>query len=363
MIHLFFISVILSEVIFDPLDKLPLVIFGAYGIVLALVRGGAGVKSTELLYLVFVIYLFVTAPYMMHREGVLVYCVYYLLQFGLLLYILSRLSACSDYLRSQLGGVVAWQSFFVVLGAVDAGLYLYGIESPLRDYDRSWKVDSFYKSPNIFGVVSALVVVYLMNWKHAPSVLIRRALIFLNLFGVIVSGSSMALGVVLVSEGLKRFGLRLSVVVSILGLAFAYEAVVSNAPEVLNRRIEIWTAAIEAWKTSPWLGIGSGNFQRIGEVVIGGADLTGSYALHSLYLWLLVETGVFGTFFFSLFIISFVIRLIQSPWRAYAYTLPLVLFLSQLTENYLDHEELFIAIFWLTIGAVLAKKGSPNVEK
>jgi len=78
-----------------------------------------------------------------------------------------------------------------------------------------------------------------------------------------------------------------------------------------------------------------------------------NYGLHSLYLWLLVETGLVGLLIFSLYV--FLVLVNAKHKNVFVYTFVLAL-LSQLTEFYLDHVEVFSLLFFILVVKIISFK-------
>jgi len=66
-----------------------------------------------------------------------------------------------------------------------------------------------------------------------------------------------------------------------------------------------------------------------------------------LYLWLIIETGIVGTVLFMLFLIYLLLHVKKLGVQKYAIPLFGLILVSQLTEFYLEHEEIFVLLFWL----------------
>ncbi len=74
-------------------------------------------------------------------------------------------------------------------------------------------------------------------------------------------------------------------------------------------RINLWKKGLDLFMKNPIIGIGINNFRYYNINVYGG-----SHYLHNTYLQVLVETGVVGFVIFSLFLFSFLIRLLKLYW-------------------------------------------------
>lgn len=360
MINLTFLTIIFSELFWDPLDKLPIAFFGFLGLYTFFIKRPLVSNTAGLVYLLFCLYLIFTSFFQINSKQVLIYGLFYFAQFGLFVYILSRVRNDHEYSKKCFEMIVNWQSIIVVVGIADLILYMVGIETPLRDHVRSFKVDSFYKSPNILGVVSSLVCVYLLfsfNLFKNPS---RFFLYFLNILGAVISGSSMAILIIFASLAFKvsnRYFFFFVTIFSITLLASFFSEIV---PDLLNRRTEIWKEAFYMWEDDFLIGIGSGNFQILNTLSFNGVDLSGVYGLHSFYMWLIIETGLIGLFIFSLFAWSVISGYKCWDSKDVVSVLFISIAFSQLTENYIDHEEIFVVIFWLLISCMVH---SPKVVK
>jgi O-antigen ligase len=354
MIHLSYLSALLSELVWDPFDSVPVLVYGIVGLAAFLGRRGWRVGAVEWLYLLFCLHLLFSALFQENSERVLLYVGFYTLQFGVLSYWIREIRLRPDTFDVGMMQIVRWQSVAAVIGVVELILYFSNIESPLRNHLRSWKVDSIFKSPNIFGVMSAFVMIHLFDRKI--SFFRKQLLLSINLAAVLMSGSVMALGLVVLNRILRRFGFRISAIVGCAALLVAMDWVIANGPEMLNRRLEIWEAALNMWRTSPLIGVGTGNVQLEAAVIIDDRVTSGEYGTHSLILWLIAETGVTGLAIFGLFVAALFRNFLSTRWAKALYGLPIMLFVAQITENYLDHEEIFVMLFWLIVASTLVER-------
>lgn len=355
---MFFLGLILSEILHPDFDKLGVVIYGGLGLSYLLMRGKTTYTQIELFFLLFVFYLFVSIPLYKHMAYTPVYSALFFLHFGILNYILINRSANSEYIKNLFITFVNWQSVVAVIGIIDFLLFYYGITSPIRDYDVSWKTDSLYSNPNPFGIMSAIALLlaingYVSNKRYLPFAAVVNGL------AIICSGSTMAIllpGVFYIAKLPAKIVLLTATICSLIVMV----VLLSNGTQIdyiglFNKRIEIWLYGLQMWESSPYVGIGTGNFQLYSYLIPGNEIIDNRYGLHSLYMWLIVETGVIGTIIFGIFIWRYFYSVQKYRKAKFLVPFMLVLLASQITEFYLDHEEIFILIFWATVAASIAR--------
>ncbi len=356
MVHLFFISLILSDLVHTSFDKLAIIVFGILGLYSWLIKRKLKLFAFEAFYLFFVFMMLVTAIKVNFSGNTFQYLFLFILQFGLLSYILDQQLKNKHYIANCFEQIIKWNLFVSLVGIFDFMLYKIGIVSPIRDYFYSFKVDSFYPSPNVYGVISAFCLVFTLRKVELTGYSYTR-MITLIIFSisVLLSTSSMALGIPLLYLIIKRLN-HFYMVLAVAGviILISYWELYAGYPDIpvdliLNKRLEIWIHAFQMWLESPYFGIGTGNFQLFNDLQFSGRDIGSSYGLHSIYMWLIIETGIVGTFAFILFFITAVVRIYNYKKKRIIFSFFLLIFICQLTEFYLDHEEVFVLLFWLIV--------------
>lgn len=357
MVSFFFICLLLSEVVFSAFDKLPLLFYGSAGLYYLATTRSFRIIPMELFYLGFCIALLLTSIMVAFSGNTLQYLIAFLLQAGLFSYIFTRQSLDRNFLKNSVASFINWSVFIGLLGIADFLLFEVGVVSPIRDYFYVNKVDSLYGSPNIFGVMSSFALMFLIRQEGIRNtrlwVYAKMAVLFLS---VILSVSGMSLGLLILYLLLEKMSIKkvfYLTLTAILGIIlFEMYVGISNIPlqVILNKRFELWVAAFEMWSQSKILGIGTGNFQLTNTVSFD-ADVTGqNYGLHSMYMWLIVETGIFGTLMFGAVLWCAMARALRRKSH-YELTFLILLMVSQLTESFLQYEDVFMLFFWLIIAA------------
>ncbi len=87
-------------------------------------------------------------------------------------------------------------------------------------------------------------------------------------------------------------------------------------------------------------------FQNNAEIIVNETVKENIWGLHSMFLWLLVETGIVGIIIYIIFIAN-ILRLKNVPQK-YKKLFLIILF-SQITEFFLDHVEYFQLLYYFKI--------------
>jgi len=348
------VCLFLSDYIYEELDKLPLIFVGILGWLKAIKTLSVPNDLISLSFLCFVFYMFVSVAIHPNSLLALSYALLFLLLFGVFLY-LRKLFLEERNLYVFLRSFITLQALVCIFGLLEFIFFQFGYSSIFRDELGTYRVDSFYANPNPFGILSALSLC-LTHIKGLYNLRVRAFFTICFFVGVLVSGSFMALLLVLLFALLLNF--RISFVVTLgaifsAALIFVFEL---DFRELLNTRLEIWEAAFKMWLEYPLFGLGTGNFQLNSLDLKLGAGI--AYGLHSMYAWLLFETGVVGALMGSIFLIIFV----NFSFRISKLVgvIALILLLSQLTEFFLDHEEVFSLLFVAMLARASIQKRSFN---
>ncbi len=359
MIHVFFLSLLFSDVVYPSLDKVGVIIFGVLGLSYLIKYKKMDFHYVEFFFLLYVLYLMVTVLLYDNIGNALFYIVLFMLQYGMLNYILVKKKMDSGYIEKSFFSFINWQSVVALVGVLDFIFYYYGFQSPIRDYTYSWKTDSFYSNPNPFGIMSAMVLSLMMSGCMCQKKL-KYFIISVNVLAVLVSGSSMALMLPVVFFVLKIVvDKKILVIMSVAFCFFVFLfsiAVPIDYSDFFNKRLEIWSYGVQMWETSPYIGVGTGNFQIYNYLIPGNDSIDSRYGMHSMFMWLFVETGVFGLLIFLLFVSSVFYFARKYKRDQFLVPLVLVLLVSQVTESFLDHEEIFVMIFWIVIASSMSEK-------
>jgi len=364
MVHVFYISLILAEIVDKDFDKVGVLICGILGLVYLIIDGRRIVYFPELWYLIFTIYLAFAAVYYVNAWNALMYSLYFLLQYGVLNYFVVKNNNNNLYLIRSVVIFLYWQTAVAAIAVIDFTLYQYGVISVIRDYLVSWKSDSFYSNPNPLGIISAIVLVIMLG-GYSRRVKHKKTIFVINALAVAVSGSSMAIGLVFVYAVylvllnaraliLLSFVILLPVLLIVLVITLDL-SVTYDVENLFNKRLEIWGHGLRMWESSPFVGIGTGNFQILSLTQDGSTVFAGKYGMHSLYMWLIVETGVIGSILFFMFVFSFMITRNNRNVKQFVLPVFVILMISQISEFYLDHEEIYILVFWMVVATGLSR--------
>jgi hypothetical protein len=195
-----------------------------------------------------------------------------------------------------------------------------------------------------------------------------RPWIFSLLFGILLAGlvwtssrTGMLVGViVLLLAGLGRladrrtlgWGVIFAVLLWCVVWVAAWKGFSSNFLSRESSNLEHWetlTHGLEMWQQSPFLGGGLGVFHAKSPVWMGHPQV-----IHSTWLWILAEFGLLGGAVFG-----WVFFLLARHATRFGRTQPprciLLLLLVAFAIFGLAHEIFYQRIFWLVLGAVLAR--------
>ncbi|WP_323114821.1 O-antigen ligase family protein [Pseudomonas guariconensis] len=247
---------------------------------------------------------------------------------------------------------IAWmQCVFVVFGIVEVIFVNLGKNVFYRDYFIDpYRADSFYTNPNPFAIVSVLLILMLLSVGVKWS---RNKLTYLLLaIGTSLGGAAMAGLCAVIYIGVRLVSVRPIFVMLLLVFCIFFPFLVETNDLVLaiyNKRVQIWDVALSMLSSNAMLGIGFGVFQKTNYLYEGGVGP--QYGLHSMYYAFLVEGGYIG---FSLLLACLYVML-RRFWclNSTYYAVFVALLFSQLTEFYLDHEEIFMLLFAVCLATLL----------
>jgi len=354
MVHIFFLGYVLSIIINPEFDKLGIIIYGCIGLLIRL-------KNYNIIYffdilLLWIMYLIYSLLFI-YDYSLLLYICLFILQYGLMYYIYANLIKNDKNFSKWSIQIIVYQVIIVIIGIIDLVLYKFGYLSILHDY-HNWRIDSLYTNPNAFGIMSALIflLLFYMNSNLHNLKFYKNLFLFVLFIGILISGSRMSLLLLFVGIFFKYVSIKsLMYLISSLGITLIFLLFFLDLEivyEIFNKRIEIWTAAIEIFKDNSLVGIGTGMFQKTAEVHIEDTIKENIWGLHSMYLWLIIETGIVGMVIYVIFII----RVLQININSEGYRkILLLILLSQTTEFFLDHVEYFQLFFYFII-AIIAKE-------
>ncbi len=157
----------------------------------------------------------------------------------------------------------------VLIGLVDFIVYKVGFISFIHDY-HNWRVDSLYTNPNAFGIMTSFCFLLLYYFDDIFEKR-KNFILLIFLLGVIISGSRMALLVLLLGVIIKNISIRnikyftFIFLFIFIGLLFFIDMDILY--EIFNKRLEIWSVAIDIFKNNFIFGIGTGLFQNNAEII------------------------------------------------------------------------------------------------
>lgn len=328
-------------------DNFSLVVIGSYGWIVVLCRMKFPIDKITISLLAVVIYIGASSYIHPNSLNILKYSILFFLIVGS--YLFFKKTFQNDRLYQKFNKYfVFFQSFVALIGVVDYLLFNYGVISLVRDYTVSNQVDSFFNNPNPFGVTCALAFIVLMDGEKFS----QKALFFLGpvlLAGVFSSGSNMSLLLIFSWFFLRSFGLVKMIVFCAAVLVFLHIATFDFSL-VLNKRMDIWSKAYTMWVDSPVLGIGFSNFQLLNENLDTYTNINSTHGLHSMLAWAVFELGLLGAVLFGLFV--FFVFVASQKGSAHTQVLLIIILLSQVTEFFLGHEEVFIMFFIATVARI-----------
>jgi hypothetical protein len=339
-------------------DTFSMIFIGLYSWVFFLFRMSLPFDRVTVSFFFVVIYIGASSYTHLNSFNVFKYFILFFLIFGS--YLFFKVIFKDVHLYEKFNSYFIWcQSFTALAGILDYLLFSYGIVSPVRDYIVSNQVDSFYNNPNPFGVMCVFALVSLVNSK----IFLRwqsYVLGFILLAGVLVSDSNMSLLLILVWFCIHFFGFFKVLVFGFITLFLLLEVSFDFAL-VLNKRLDIWIKAFIMWLDYPIFGLGFGNFQLTNENLDVYKNINSTHGLHSMWAWAIFELGAFGFFLFSAFII--LVFVASKKCESHINLLLILILFSQITEFFLDHEEVFIMFFVATVARISAVSSQQSAIK
>jgi O-antigen ligase len=328
------------------ISKIPILLFAALGVL----TFRSKVKWFEVSWLSLGVYVLILGVILSEMLTIL-YGAIFLLALFMTIYFSYGISV--SRLEYIINLVVKLQCIIIFFGIVELVCLQYEYIVFYRDYEVGYyKADSFYGNPNPLSIVSAL----LLTLRHNISK--KMKLDFINVFlfvGVVIGGAKISYVILIFYLLFLQFPLKPTMSVVVIICLVVFPIVLSDVDfinDIYNKRVEIWLAGLEMWKDSKVIGVGFGNFQLYNTLLEGGG-IGDQYGLHSMYLTFLVEGGFLG---FS----SLILLMLASLKKAFlhnrkVYAMLVCLYVSQLTEFLLGHEEIYLLVFSL-IYACLNKK-------
>lgn len=295
-----------------------------------------------------------------------------------------------EYLLLFVGAVVAfatdpddrpfWRMLEVAVALVSLSAlaeYVVGAHSGIFLHGQSFpRIAGALEGPNqlagYFGV--ALPVLVARSLVHRDRILLAvialaavTDLLTLSRSGIIGAGIGVALVLVVLRPfrgDALRFAAVLAVVVGI-GVALAVRAGVpvgyfslDQAPQIadhLANRSQLWHAAIVLWQSSPWVGIGAGNY----ELELGTVGLSGVRThANSIYLQSLAEGGIIGLLATVALFATTIVVLARSGVRRPLVVGALGAAVALASHQVLDDLFFFPKVasaYWLVVGVAIAE--------
>jgi O-antigen ligase len=344
-----YVCLVLTDISGFKFDIFALITIGTYCWVVMLCRMRFSVERISITLLLVAVYIGATSYMHQNSFNVLKYSVLFFIMLGC--YMFFKLAFKDGYVYDRFNVYfILCQSFVALFGVLDYLLFDFGFVSPIRDYTISNQVDSFYSNPNPFGIICVLALVVLADNKgfsRYSSCILGITL----LAGVVLSGSKMSLLMIFIWFFLRSFGFFKVLVCFVIGL-FLLQAVSFDFALVLNKRIDIWLKAYAMWVEVPIFGLGTGNFQLSNESLDIYSNINDTHGLHSMFAWAIFEMGLLG---FSIFMLFIILVLVDTKKTSISlYVLFILLLFSQITEFFIDHEEIFILFFMATVARISA---------
>lgn len=330
------------------LEKLMLATLGIYGAL----RVNFKKAKWEIVWVLLCVYVLVQSIFLKNWVG----CLYAALFFCTYLMgcALSRLRQ-KYFDMVYIVKVIAWlQCVFVVFGVVEVICVNFGLSVFYRDYFIDpYRADSFYTNPNPFSIVSILLIFMLFSvgakWNK------NKVTYSLLAVGTVLGGAAMSCLCIATYIGVRLVRVKPIIVMLLLIFCVFFPLLLESNDLILaiyNKRVQIWEVAISMLSSNVFFGIGFGVFQKNNFLFEGG--LGPQYGLHSMYYAFLVEAGYVGL---SLLLVALYFML-RRFWYSNStfYPVFIALLFSQLTEFYLDHEEIFMLLFAVCLAVLLVPR-------
>lgn len=152
-------------------------------------------------------------------------------------------------------------------------------------------------------------------------------------------------------------------------------AIYDTLNTISSSRLELWSDAYKIWRTSPFVGIGSGNFKVMGQSLIATGMFDGATIVHThnFFMESLVTSGVIGfTFFFAFTFRSFtaLLETLRKYTRTKSYFMILmigfVIFIEAM-GGFLDYGIFYIysmssVLFWTYLGYLYWFNDHPRMK-
>jgi len=228
-------------------------------------------------------------------------------------------------------------------------------------YESKGQVCALYSNPNIFGMMTALSMQFgFIVYKSKLKILLTS---FFIVIGVILSGSRMALAILLLVFIINVLKIRFSSfttifisLISLIGLSLIslYFSEIID----LNFRDVIWGASLDAFNENPYFGLGIGNFQNKIDQFL---DIDWIQGANNLFWGLLVEAGIVTSILFYLFLLAptFSKKKLKLEYKLFDFQMGLLLSLliiSQFSEYFLIYVTPYLFLLFLSIAAIKFNK-------
>ena len=229
-----------------------------------------------------------------------------------------------------------------------------------------WRLTGLYINPNELGY--ALVIhSFVLFWFIKHRIYLTLSIIPLAFWGVYLSGSRNSFIALLIVSAFgiiysllefskkyklnKKYSLLFILIIFFISLILIKQYIPNRAGTTINQfsnqinfsnpsasiqkiysslglRAQIYDFAIKTWKKNPWFGIGIGSFSKHQTFGIG-------FNTHNFLLSILVEHGLVGIFFVSLFALILILKMKSWTGSIVLIILPLTLLFDDLSWSYI----------------------------
>jgi len=225
-------------------------------------------------------------------------------------------------------------------------------------YSEKGQVSSFFSNPNMLGIMVAISF-QIANVLYKKNIIILSSIFLVFLSGVWLTGSRMAMGLIIAIFILKIIPIIKISQTFLICLAISLTFYMSINFHImenyvnLNLRGEVWGGALSAFSSNIFFGIGLGQFEQDIGLYVFGHD---KQSPNNLFVGLLSEVGFVGFVLFFCLILRTLYSYFKKPVKNHinyqSSVMVMFLIISQLSEYLLLHVGSYVLLLVLFLAVV-----------